>query len=144
MSSVVDWIHEKREKEIEGENLHSSSSDGDGTCWDDEKTSRQWLWWIRAQQADAGILPFVVSAWMRLFSLQSVIYFDYLTTYVSINLLKIINISIVYSQLDTAQRERKNRCRMKQNDVHHSVLDRLHHKSEMYTSFHSPEHVKYA
>lgn len=79
------------------------------------------------------------------FSLQSVIYFDYLTTYVYINLLKIINISIVYSQLDTEPREReKTGVGQTQNDVHHSVLDRLHHKSEMYTSFHSPEHVKHA
>ena len=75
MSSVVDWIHENRERERKKEKISlfffSSdffSSDRDGTCWDDEKTSRQWLWWIRAQQADAGILPFVVSAWMHLFS----------------------------------------------------------------------------
>ena len=40
------------------------------------------------------------------FPLQSVIYFDYLITYVYIDLLKIINISIVYSQLDTEQKKK--------------------------------------
>jgi hypothetical protein len=65
MSSVVDWIQEK-EKERERErgtknSLFSSDfSDRDNACWDDEKTSRQSLLWIRIQQADAAILPFVV------------------------------------------------------------------------------------
>lgn len=146
MSSVVDWIHEKRKRERERENLYFYSSDGDGTCWDDEKTSRQWLWWIRAQQADAGILPFVVSAWMRLFfSAISHLFWlpDYLCLYQSLEDNQYFN--CLFSAGYGTKREReKTGVGQTQNDVHHSVLDRLHHKSEMYTSFHSPEHVKHA
>lgn len=136
----------------ERKSLYSSTSSDfffssvrDGTCWDDEKTSRQWLWWIRTQQADAGILPFVVSAWMHLFSLQSVIYFGYLTTYVYINLFKIINISIVYSQLDVREQTKKKtgvgHKKKNLNDVHHLVLDRLHHINHRCTYIHHSIHL---